>query len=142
MCIRDRRFPEDVKELNSYLEGKSYIPGVSAIPGANTNVPIYILGSSMFGASLAAKLGLPYAFASHFAPQHLEQATTYYRENFQPSEYLAEPYVIAAVNVVADETTERAQAQFEEVARKRVRMFAARGAKITDTQLDLSLIHI
>ena len=80
------RFPEDVKELNSYLEGKSYIPGVSAVPGANTNVPIYILGSSMFGASLAAKLGLPYAFASHFAPQHLELATTYYSENFQPSD--------------------------------------------------------
>ena len=74
------RFPEDVKELNSYLEGKSYIPGVSAIPGANTNVPIYILGSSMFGASLAAKLGLPYVFAHHFAGRGTGEALDLYRK--------------------------------------------------------------
>ncbi|MDK4240861.1 LLM class flavin-dependent oxidoreductase [Corynebacterium pseudodiphtheriticum] len=131
-------FPDDVRQLQGYLGAPedSPVPGVVAIPGRNTHVPLYILGSSLFGASLAAKYGLPYAFASHFAPQHLENATRYYRENFQPSEYLAEPYVIAAVNVVADETTERAQAQFEEVARKRVQAFAARGAKITDAQLD------
>jgi len=72
------QFPDDVRELQAYLADKSPIPGVQAVPGAGTNVPLYILGSSMFGASLAAKYGLPYAFASHFAPTHLEQepATT------------------------------------------------------------------
>ena len=130
------RFPEDVKELNSYLEGKSYIPGVSAVPGANTNVPIYILGSSMFGASLAAKLGLPYAFASHFAPQHLEQATTYYRENFQPSERFSKPYLIAGVNVTAAETTQQAQEEYERVCFNRVKAFAGRGKHLTDEQVE------
>ena len=123
------RFPEDVKELNSYLEGKSYIPGVSAVPGANTNVPIYILGSSMFGASLAAKLGLPYAFASHFAPQHLEQATTYYREHFQPSERFSKPYVIAGVNVTAGDDAEE---EFEKVCFRRVKAFVSRGRQLSD----------
>lgn len=78
-------FPSDVLELQAYLSDNSPIPGVTAVPGAGTNVPLYILGSSMFGATLAAKLGLPYSFASHFAPTHLQEATTYYRENFQPS---------------------------------------------------------
>ena len=62
------RFPDDVLELQGYLSGESRIPGVAAVPGAGTNVPLYILGSSLFGARLAAMLGLPYAFASHFAP--------------------------------------------------------------------------
>lgn len=135
-------FPDDVRQLQGFLGAPedSPVPGVIAIPGRNTNVPLFILGSSMFGASLAAKYGLPYAFASHFAPQHLENATAYYRENFQPSEYLSEPYVIAAVNVIADETTEGAQQQFDQVARSRVRAFAARGRKITDAQLE-DLVH-
>lgn len=130
------RFPEDVKELNAYLEGKAYIPGVSAVPGANTNVPIYILGSSMFGASLAAKLGLPYAFASHFAPQHLEEATTYYRENFQPSERFSKPYVIAGVNVTAADTMQEAEAEYERVCFNRVKSFAGRGKYLTDQQVE------
>ena len=92
------RFPDDVLELQAWLSNESPLPGVTAMPGFNTNVPLIILGSSMFGASLAAKLGLPYAFASHFAPQHLEQATTYYKENYQPSERHPEPYCIAAVS--------------------------------------------
>ena len=71
-------FPQDVLELQAWLSNESPLPGVVAVPGFGTDVPLYILGSSMFGASLAAKLGLPYSFASHFAPQHLEQATTYY----------------------------------------------------------------
>lgn len=134
-------FPQDVQELQAWLSNNSPIPGVTAFPGVGTNVPLYILGSSMFGASLAAKLGLPYSFASHFAPQHLEQATTYYRENYQPSERYPEPYCIAAVNVTAAATTEDAKRQQEVVHRRRVRAFVERqGTPLTDAQLD-SVIH-
>ena len=84
-------FPRDVQELQGYLTGRSMIPGVDAIPGKDTHVPLYILGSSLFGAKLAAALGLPYAFASHFAPQALTDAVATYRREFQPSGQLAEP---------------------------------------------------
>ena len=127
------RFPEDIKELQGYLSGKSLVPGVQAVPGAGTNVPLYILGSSMFGASLAAKYGLPYAFASHFAPQHLQAATAYYRENFQPSEACAEPYVIAGVNVTAGDNAEE---EFERVCFNRVKAFAGRGKQLSDAQVE------
>lgn len=126
------RFPEDIRELQGYLSGKSLIPGVQAVPGANTNVPIYVLGSSMYGASLAAKFGLPYAFASHFAPTHLEAATSYYRENSQPSEHCEKPYVIAGVNVTAAESQEKAAAEFDRVCHNRVKAFAGRGKFLTD----------
>lgn len=131
-------FPNDVVELQGYLAGRSVIPGVTAVPGAGTNVPLYILGSSMFGASLAAKLGLPYSFASHFAPTHLEEATRYYRENFQPSEVCSEPYVIAAVNVTASESAEDAARQTELVHRARVKALLGRqGRSLTEEQLDI-----
>lgn len=129
-------FPSDVVELNGYLTGNSRIPGVNAIPGKDTNVPLYILGSSLFGAQLAAHLGLPYSFASHFAPAHLEQAVQVYRNNYQPSEAHPEPYVIAAVNVTAADTSEQAERDFADVARARVRNMALRGRKVTDEQLD------
>ena len=130
-------FPNDVLELQGYLAGDSVVPGVTAVPGAGTNVPLYILGSSMFGATLAAKLGLPYSFASHFAPTHLEEATTYYRENFQPSEHCEEPFVIAAVNVTASESEQDAARQTELVRRKRVKAFLGRqGRSLTEDQLD------
>lgn len=134
------RFPSDVVELQGYLEGKSRIEGVQAIPGRNTNVPLYILGSSLFGAQLAAQLGLPYSFASHFAPAALEQATTAYRENFQPSEHLSEPYVIAAVNVTAADTAEEAAEQTRKVRRKRVEAMVGRGRDLTESELDM-LVH-
>ena len=130
-------FPQDVVELQSYLAGRSRLPGVEAIPGKGTNVPLYILGSSLFGAQLAAQLGMPYSFASHFAPTHLEQAVSTYRETYQPSEQHPEPYVIAAVNVTAADTNELAREHFTTVARARVRSMAVRGrATITDEQLD------
>lgn len=129
-------FPQDVVELQSYLAGRSRLPGVEAIPGKGTNVPLYILGSSLFGAQLAAKLGMPYSFASHFAPTHLEQAVTTYRQSYQPSQQHPEPYVIAAVNVTAADSVDEAQAHFADVARKRVRSMASRGRTITDEQLD------
>ena len=78
------RFPQDVLELQGYLAGKSLVPGVQAVPGTGTNVPLYILGSSLFGAQLAAKLGLPYGFASHFAPGQLLEAVALYRRDFEP----------------------------------------------------------
>ncbi|WP_129358181.1 MULTISPECIES: LLM class flavin-dependent oxidoreductase [Micrococcaceae] len=134
------RFPSDVVELQGYLEGKSRIEGVQAIPGRNTNVPLYILGSSLFGAQLAAQLGLPYSFASHFAPAALEQATTTYRQNFQPSEHLSEPYVIAAVNVTAADTSEEAAEQTRQVQRKRVESMVGRGRQLTESELDM-LVH-
>lgn len=130
-------FPQDVQELQGWLSNQSPLPGVTAMPGFNTNVPLIILGSSMFGASLAAQLGLPYAFASHFAPQHLEQATAYYRENYQPSERHPEPYCIAAVNVTAAESEEDAKLQTKVVHRNRVRAFMGRqGKQLSDDQLD------
>ena len=130
-------FPQDVQELQAWLSNTSPLPGVTAVPGFNTNVPLIILGSSMFGASLAAQLGLPYAFASHFAPQHLEQATAYYRDNYQPSENHPEPYCIAAVNVTAAETEEDAKRQTKVVHRNRVRAFMGRqGKQLSDDQLD------
>ena len=93
-------FPQDVLELQAFLGDAQ--PGriVRAIPGQGTNVPLWILGSSLYGAQLAAALGLPYAFASHFAPDALVPALEVYRERFQPSEQLAEPYAMVACNVV------------------------------------------
>jgi luciferase family oxidoreductase group 1 len=119
-------FPEDVLELQGYLQGKSRIPGVQAVPGAGTNVPLYILGSSLFGAQLAAALGLPYAFASHFAPDALHAAVARYRDEFRPSEQLAEPYVIAGANVVAADDAADAQQQFTSLRRRRVRSMISR----------------
>src|SRR5919205_461446 len=86
------RFPQDVLELQGYLAGETRVHGVDAVPGKGSNVPLYILGSSMFGATLAAALGLPYAFASHFAPQMLEAAVATYRHEFKPSAQLDAPY--------------------------------------------------
>jgi len=93
-------FPQDVVELLGYFADD---PGarVRAIPGTGTGVPVWILGSSLYGAQLAAHLGLPYAFASHFAPADLEQAVEVYRATFRPSEYLAAPYLMLAFNVFA-----------------------------------------
>jgi luciferase family oxidoreductase group 1 len=90
-------------------------------------VPLYILGSSLFGAQLAAALGLPYAFASHFSPELLVAAVATYRREFTPSEQLAEPYVIAGVNVLAADTEEEAQAQLLTVRRARVGLLFRRG---------------
>ncbi|MGN9837666.1 LLM class flavin-dependent oxidoreductase [Nonomuraea sp. H19] len=132
-------FPQDVLELQGYLSGESRIPGVDATPGKGTDVPLYILGSSLFGAQLAATLGLPYAFASHFAPAALEEAVALYRREFKPSAQLAEPYVMAALNVIAADTTEEAQEQFLAAKRLRVSRFLGRGRTFTPEEADLIL---
>jgi luciferase family oxidoreductase group 1 len=102
-------FPEDVVELMSYFRPAEPGQRVQAVPGAGLSVPIWILGSSLFGAQLAAALGLPYAFASHFAPGHMMQAIELYRSRFRPSEQLARPYVMLGINVFAADTGEEAR---------------------------------
>lgn len=100
-------FPRDLQELQAYFRPSAAGQAVRAIPGEGLDVPIYVLGSSEFGARLAAELGLPYAFASHFAPDYLHLALDLYRRNFKPSESLAEPYVMVGVNLfVADKDAE------------------------------------
>ena len=101
-------FPNDVVELRALLTGDVELP-VKATPGLGANVQMWMLGSSLFGAQLAAQLGLPYAFAAHFAPDHLDEALHVYRRQFQPSAALAEPYVMVAMNVFAAETSEEAE---------------------------------
>ncbi|QHL87180.1 MsnO8 family LLM class oxidoreductase [Nibribacter ruber] len=101
-------FPNNVVELRDYLGDVDPNAKVRAVPGEGTHVPIYILGSSTFGAQLAGILGMPYAFASHFAPSHLKAALHMYRESFQPIGKLKEPYAIACVNVIAADTDEEA----------------------------------
>ncbi|WP_051062798.1 LLM class flavin-dependent oxidoreductase [Ilumatobacter nonamiensis] len=132
-------FPDDVMELQGYLRGESRVEGVVAVPGAGTDVPLYILGSSLFGARLAARLGLPYGFASHFSPGALLQAVELYRNEFEPSEQLGEPYVIAGVNVIAADDADHAQDQFIHVRRSRVARFLTPGRDLTDEQADAVL---
>jgi luciferase family oxidoreductase group 1 len=101
------QFPNDVVELQGYFNGTN--GRVRAIPGEGQDVPLWILGSSLYGAQLAAMLGLPYAFASHFAPQMLDEAIRVYRETFQPSEQLERPYVMLGFNAFVADTDEEAQ---------------------------------
>jgi luciferase family oxidoreductase group 1 len=134
-------FPQDVRELQAYLAGDSKVPGVAAVPGTGAKVPLYILGSSLFGAQLAGAYGLPYAFASHFAPDELEHALAAYRAEFKPSEQLEAPYAIVGVNVTAADTAEDARSQFQAVRRTRaVSLFARQvgltPAEVTDQQAD------
>lgn len=103
------QFPQDVEELQRYLGPMEVQEAVKAYPGVETEVPLFILGSSTSSAVLAAKLGLPYAFAAHFAPQQLEAALGIYRSRFEPSEKWPEPYAIACVNVIAADSTEEAE---------------------------------
>lgn len=100
LAVTSEEFPHDVAELIDYFSPEPKSP-VHAVPGTGAKVPIWILGSSLFGARLAAAYGLPYAFASHFAPGLVMQAIADYREHFRPSEFLAKPYVMLGVNVVA-----------------------------------------
>jgi luciferase family oxidoreductase group 1 len=103
------RFPEDVLELQAWFRKARPGQRVHAVPGAGLDIPIWILGSSLFGAQLAASLGLPYAFASHFAPAAMMQAIAIYRERFEPSAQLDKPYVMLGVPVVAADTTAEAK---------------------------------
>jgi luciferase family oxidoreductase group 1 len=127
-------FPQDVVELQGYLTGQTRVPGVNAVPGRGSDVPLYILGSSLFGARLAAALGLPYAFASHFAPAELQAALAVYRREFRPSEQLAQPYAIAGVNVIAADTESAAREQLLSIRRARAISLYGRGRPGQDTE--------
>ena len=129
-------FPQDVLELQGYLRGQSRIPGVNAYPGKGTDVPLYMLGSSLFGAGLAAALGLPYAFASHFAPAALHEAIELYRREFKASEQLEKPYVIAGFNVLGADNQADAERQQRETMRRRVALLLRPGTQYTDEQAD------
>lgn len=101
-------FPQDVMQLQAFFSADNSDAKVRAIPGEGLDIPIWILGSSTDSARLAAAMGLPYAFASHFAPAYFLEAIRIYRENFRPSQYLSKPYVMACVNVVAADTDREA----------------------------------
>lgn len=126
------RFPQDVLELQRLLGDPQPGQTVHAVPGEGTHVPLYILGSSLFGASLAAQLGLPYAFASHFAPAELLNAARVYREDFRPSEVLAEPYLIAGMNVFAADTDDEAQLLHATALEKMARALSGRSVDRSD----------
>ena len=116
------RFPQDVQELLFFLGNDSDSSPVQAFPGANSNVPVWILGSSLFGATLAAKLGLPYSFASHFAPRMMTQAIATYREQFEPSPYLDKPYVMLAANMILADDDATARYHFTSTQQSFVRL--------------------
>jgi len=99
-----QQFPQNVKQLQRYLSAENKNSSVRAIPGEGTDIPLWILGSSTDSAFLAAELGLPYAFASHFAPQQLMPAIRIYRERFKPSKQLDKPYIMPCINVIAADT--------------------------------------
>ena len=117
------RFPQDVLELQALLG--PVLPGqsIQAVPGADLNVPLWILGSSLFGSHLAAMLGLPYAFASHFAPDALYEALDVYRTRFEPSAQLDKPYAMAGVNVIVAETDAEATRLFTSIQQRFTAMF-------------------
>jgi luciferase family oxidoreductase group 1 len=123
-------FPEDVQELQSFLAPARHGQAVRAVPGAGTEVPIWILGSSLFGAQLAAQLGLPYAFASHFAPEALPEALEIYRRRFEPSPQLGQPYAMAGVNVVVADTDEEATHLFTTIQQSFANLVRGRGGQM------------
>ncbi len=123
-------FPQDVVELRALLGPPQEDQFLHAIPGEDTNVPLWILGSSLFGAQLAAILGLPYAFASHFAPQALMQAVEIYRERFEPSAQLAEPYVMVGCNVVVADMEDEAKRLFTSPQQNSTRMVRGTRGKL------------
>jgi len=123
-------FPRDVLELQSLLAPVKPGQSVRAVPGYGTEVPIWILGSSLFGAELAARLGLPYAFASHFAPDALFEALDIYRRQFEPSKQMDRPYAMVGVNVIAADTDEEARRLFTTVQQSFTNLLRGRAGKL------------
>ncbi|MCD2190251.1 LLM class flavin-dependent oxidoreductase [Actinomycetospora soli] len=138
-------FPSDIVELHGYLTGATTVPGVHAYPHRSTGVPLYVLGSSLYGAQLAAHLGLPYAFASHFAPDDLEVAARTYRTRFDPAGPLAgpdaAPHFIAAANVIATDDAGTAGEQYRRTELEWLRSILGRGRELTDEQLAMLRDH-
>ena len=132
-------FPNDVVELINYFAPAQEGQRVRAVPGEGLDVPVWILGSSLYGAQLAAMLGLPYAFASHFAPAELERAIAIYRERFQPSEQLQGPCVMAGLNVVAAETDAEAKYLFTSAQQAFINLRSGRPGKLPPPVDDIEL---
>ena len=134
------RFADDVRELQGYLTGDTRVAHVYATPGRGTRVPLYILGSSTFGATLAAQMGLPFAFASHFAPVELMEALRIYRAGFTPSAQCDRPWVIAGVNVLGADTEAEALRQREFRRRAFAKALLSRpGHPLGEAELDAVL---
>ena len=137
-------FPQDVVELIDYFRPAEPGQRLRAVPGEGQNVPVWILGSSTYGAQLAAILGLPYAFASHFAPAELEHALDIYRSRFQPSEHLEKPHVMLGLNVIAAATDAEARLLFTSLQQAFVNLRTGRPGKLPppvegyDTQIDIA----
>jgi len=123
-------FPQDVLELQAFLGPLQPGQAVQAVPGTGSNVPLWILGSSLYGAQLAAALGLPYAFASHFAPDDLMQALAVYRANFRPSAQLAAPYAMVGANVIAAATDAEARRLFTSAQQAFTNLFRGTRGKL------------
>ena len=123
-------FPQDVVELQSLLGSPQEDQSIHAIPGEGTNVPLWILGSSLYGAQLAGMLGLPYAFASHFAPQAMNEAVSIYRERFEPSEQLSKPHVMVGCNVIVADTEDEARKLFTSPQQQFTRMVRGTRGKL------------
>lgn len=124
------RFPQDVLELQAFFAQPREGQAVRAVPGAGLNVPIWLLGSSLFSAQLAGRLGLPFAFASHFAPDAMEQAMAVYRRDFRPSAQLDRPYIMLGLNVFAAETDEEARRLFTSLQQQFVALRRGRPGKL------------
>jgi luciferase family oxidoreductase group 1 len=127
-------FPHDVAELMHYFEPVRPGQTVQAVPGAGLDVPIWILGSSLYGAQLAAAIGLPFAFASHFAPAQMDQALELYRSDFRPSDRLDRPYVMLGVNVFAAEDDEEARTLFTSLQQAFINLRMGRPGKLPPPQ--------
>ena len=123
-------FPQEVVELMGYFEPATPEQRIRAVPGEGEQVEVWILGSSLYGAQLAAMLGLPYAFASHFAPSELDHAIEIYRSRFQPSERLAKPYIMAGINIVAADTDAEAKLLFSSVQQAFVNLRSGRPGRL------------
>src|SRR5215212_11564934 len=123
-------FPRDVAELRAYFAPPRPGQSVSAVPGEGLHVPLWLLGSSLYSARLAAELGLPFGFASHFAPDYLLHALELYRESFRPSEELKEPYALACLNVFAAETDGEARRLFTSLQQAFVNLRRGRPGKL------------
>ncbi len=130
-------FPQDVLELQALLGPLQPNQRVQAVPGTGSRVPIWILGSSLFGAQLAAALGLPYAFASHFAPDALMQALAVYRDNFRPSEQLERPYVMVGANVIAADTDAEARRLFTSIQQAFTNLVRGQPGKLPSPVADM-----
>lgn len=129
-------YPRDVVELLNYFKDPEPQQQLRAVPGAGLHVPVWILGSSLYGAQLAAILGLPYSFASHFAPAELHHALKVYRDNFQPSEYLDKPNAMVAANVVVAESDDEAQFLFSSQQQAFVNLRTGRAGPLPKPVMD------